>query len=103
MIGLRIEWRRQEEKMAQQTVDREAGKRLLAQVREGMSVYDRLDQRIGTVRDLYFGATANAKAEERGEGSATAPARDTGRESLVDDVAKVFAPNELPEEIRQTL
>ena|SRR5258708_815829 len=88
--------------MAQQTLDRETGKRLLAQVREGMSVYDRLDQRVGTVKDMYLGA-AEPKADERGEGPESAPPRDTGNEGLVQDIAKVFAPNELPKEIQQTL
>src|SRR5258708_32485254 len=88
--------------MAQQTFDQETGKKLLAQVREGMSVYDRLDKRIGTVKDLYLGA-ASAKAEARGEGPATAPPRDTGNEGLIQDIAKVFVPNELPKEVQQTL
>ena len=89
--------------MAQQTLDRETGKRLLAQVREGMAVYDRLDHRIGAVKDLYFGAADDPTQEERGEGPESAPPRDTGNEGLVRDLANVFAPNELPEEVQQTL
>ena len=88
--------------MAQQTLDRQTGKTLLAQVREGMSVYDRLDQRLGRVRGLYMGA-ARAKDMARREGPATALLQQSSNEGLLEDIAKAFIPGELPEEVQQTL
>lgn len=77
---------------------------ILEMIREGMEVYDRDGQQIGTVEQVYFGATAGRTAEH-GRDAATAANPDVSRdESLIDEFAEVFAaPGELPEVLRNQL
>jgi hypothetical protein len=78
---------------------------ILKHVRQGMEVKDSADQRIGTVKDVYFGADSD-EMMKHGAGAATAPDPSVRKDSLVDDVARglfdVDGEN-LPEEMRQRL
>jgi hypothetical protein len=72
----------------------------LAQVREGMRVYDRLHNEIGTVERVQM-SDDNPATEEA---EAVTPGNLRQREdSLIDNIAEAFAPDELPEEIRERL
>ena len=75
----------------------------LTLITEGMTVYDRDNERIGTVKRVYMGNTS-ASAAERGQAPATAGRRPDGDDSLVDVLTAVFAPNKpLPEALRGRL
>src|SRR5215207_6380696 len=78
---------------------------ILKQVRQGMEVKDSADQRIGTVKDVYFGADSD-EMMKHGAGAATAPDPSVREDSLVEDVSRglfdVDGEN-LPEEMRQRL
>jgi hypothetical protein len=62
-------------------------------IEEGMTVYDSAGDSVGTVAGLQYGT--------RGE-TATVP-DEGGHDSLVQEIAEVFAPDELPEEMRERL
>lgn len=89
--------------MVQQAFDADSANQMFNLVKEGMAVIDSAGQRVGTVDDVYFGATSPS-ADERGEGSATAPAQSDRGDSLVEDVARVFTDEDaIPKELRQRL
>ncbi len=88
--------------MVQQSFSRDLGSNILAQVRQGMAVYDAMNKKVGTVDDLYLGASSE-KLNQEGEGAATAPSRTSQKDTLVRDIAKVFAPNDMPEVLRDRL
>ena len=78
---------------------------ILKNVRKGMEVKDSQDKRIGTVKDLYFGADSD-EMMRHGAGAATAPDPSVREASLVEDVARGIADvsgDDLPEEMRQRL
>ncbi|GIV95541.1 MAG: hypothetical protein KatS3mg057_0198 [Herpetosiphonaceae bacterium] len=77
---------------------------ILEMIREGMEVYDHDGQQIGTVEQVYFGATAGRTADQ-GRDAATAANPDVSRdESLVEEFAEIFAaPSKLPEVLRNQL
>jgi hypothetical protein len=87
---------------AQPTFGRDTSSRILKVIKEGMDVYDRLGKKIGTVTDLYFG-TSGPEENRQGTGAATVPSSNTGGDSFVEDIAKVFTPDELPSEVRSRL
>ncbi|MHB8627475.1 MAG: hypothetical protein ACYDBJ_13930 [Aggregatilineales bacterium] len=87
---------------AQTAIDRDTSNRILKVIKEGMEVYDRLGKKIGTVTDLYLGASS-PESNRRGTGSATAPSPDMRGDTLVDDIARVFVPDDLPQVLRDRL
>jgi hypothetical protein len=77
----------------------ELGSRILAAVREGMRVYDDRGDRVGTVDRVFLGS-ASEQAIEQGTGPATVPDPD---HSFLEDVARVFDPDDLPKTVRERL
>jgi hypothetical protein len=69
-------------------------RRLLADVRQGMTVYDRGGDRIGIVRDVYLGAEDDA---------ATTSSPPMDPHSFIDDLARALAPTGPPEVVRQRM
>ena len=67
---------------------------LLAQVQEGMTVYDRANETIGTVREVYLGSEP---------GAVTTAGRATPPHSFVDDIAPAVAPPAVPDVVRERL
>lgn len=71
-------------------------------VREGMTVYDREDKKIGTVERLYFGSGSTVDRDEYD--MPVEPGRvDLPGNALVDAIANVFDPTDIPEEMQQRL
>jgi hypothetical protein len=66
---------------------------LLGRIQEGMAVYDRTNEKIGTVRDVYLGAEP---------GAATAP-ETPAPHSFVDDIAAALAGPGRPDVVRSRL
>ena len=75
---------------------------ILNAIKEGMDVYDQLGNKIGTVQELYFGASSQ-ESNRNGAGSATAPSPDMNKGSFVEDLARAFAPDEMPQVMRDRL
>ncbi len=90
--------------MAQQLRNSAIGNRKFLNIKEGMSVYDAKGDKVGKVKQLYFGASSEA-ANEDGVGSATAPDIATGVEdNLVEDIAQAFTTeDQFPEALRKRL
>jgi hypothetical protein len=84
--------------MTAQPFEREQEPSVLHRIREGMEVYDRAGEQIGSVERIHFGA-----AGEHGRGAATPSAQDWREDSLVDVVAEAFASDEIPETLRARL
>jgi hypothetical protein len=78
------------------------GSRVLAQVQEGMDVYDATGSRVGSVERVYLGG-ADERTIERGGGPATAEDPSQFEHSFLHDLARAFAPDELPETLRARL
>jgi hypothetical protein len=76
---------------------------VLTQIREGMDVYDRDNERIGTVDEVYFGEASDIQRAQ-GTGSATAPVDETTNENtFVGMIAEAFDPREVPDELAARL
>ncbi len=76
---------------------------LLKNIREGMEIHDSQEHKIGTVKEVYFGASSG-EMENHGAGAATAPNPNLRDNTLVDDIARgLTGMDDLPEEIRQRL
>src|SRR5436190_22708066 len=88
--------------MTQQTFDQDLGRNVLLHIREGMDVYDVNDKKVGKVENLYMGE-ASEETLERGEGPATARDPNKTGDTLFEDLAEVFAPDNLPEVLRARL
>jgi len=72
----------------------------LSRISEGMKVYDRLHHEIGKVERVRIGDDDPATEEVE----AASPSHLEGRrETVLDSLAEVFAPDELPEEVRERL
>ena len=84
----------------------ETGRRsILTQVHKGMHVHDVRDQHIGSVAFVHFGAASEAQ-QELGVGPASASRADEPemrRDSLIDNIAEAFDPNEVPRELQEKL
>ena len=78
--------------MAQQPFAQHEGQSLLTRISEGMTVYDRENDKVGAVRSVHLGAVS-AEDDKRGLGSATTAAEETAGSSLLEDFARVFAPD----------
>lgn len=73
----------------------------LAQITEGMKVYDRLNNEIGTVERVQMSDDNPATVQVEATEPAPLNERD---DSFLDNLAEVFAPDdELPEELRERL
>jgi hypothetical protein len=90
--------------MTQTPITQPAGEDLLAQVQDGMRVYDRDDKEVGKVDGLFMGAAADQR-----ERSGVIPASTAGAERLVDEeLETVFGElftgdSRLPEVVRRRL
>jgi hypothetical protein len=89
--------------MSQQPPEQPHQGSILTQIYEGMTVYDRTDQKIGTVERVHFGAVSQ-EADTHGGGPATAPSPGARESSLIEDFAQaIFPADEVPEPLRQRL
>jgi len=89
--------------MSLQPSEEGKGSRLLAQVYEGMNVYDRTGGKIGTVEYVYLGAVGE-DADTYGVGPATASGTGGRESSLIEDFAQAFSPGDhIPETLRNRL
>lgn len=86
----------------QPAFDQDLSSRILNMIKEGMDVHDRLGKKIGTVTEMHFGASS-PESSQRGTGSATALSPDINGDNLVNDIVRVFAPDNLPEVLRDRL
>ncbi len=76
---------------------------ILSQVRNGMDVYDRENEHIGTVDEVHFGAATESQLTH-GTGPATATSADSpGRDSLIGAIAESINPSEVPQELQEKL
>ena len=89
--------------MTQKPLEAAKAQSLLKNIREGMEIHDSQEHKIGTVKEVYFGASSD-EMENHGAGAATAPNPNLRDNTLIDDVARgLTGMNELPEEIRQRM
>jgi hypothetical protein len=89
--------------MSQQPFEQQHGNRILTQIYEGMTVYDRAGDKIGTVEHVYLGGVSE-EADKRGGGPETVPSLGRGESSLIEDFAQaIFPSDQLPETLRQRL
>lgn len=88
--------------MTQQPLAHNEEGNVLTRISEGMTVYDRQGDKLGTVRSVHFGAVS-IEDDERGLGPATTSAEETAGSSLLEDFARTFAPDQLPEPVRARL
>ncbi|HSL28704.1 MAG TPA: hypothetical protein VK900_05840 [Anaerolineales bacterium] len=75
---------------------------VLDQVHEDMRVCDSAGNEIGTVRQVFLGATADTP-NTPGAGPATASTPGLRDETLVDQIAEIFSDDPLPEVLRDRL
>ena len=78
---------------------------ILRQIHEGMPVYDVRDNHIGRVAFVHFGAASETQ-QQLGVGPATtAPADNPNmrQDSIIDNIAEAFDPNEVPQELQEKL
>ncbi|HEV8310791.1 MAG TPA: hypothetical protein VGW35_24290 [Methylomirabilota bacterium] len=89
--------------MTQRSDGPRLGSETLARIQEGMTVYDRDNVRIGTVRRVYLGASSEAEIG-RGVGAVSPPDPDRFDRTFLDDLAGgLFASDSMPEELRERL
>lgn len=85
------------------TMDMTQEHSMLNDVYEGMAVYDAQRNQIGNVEFVHFGA-ASATQRAHGAGPVTVSPADTGYDRpLVDMVASIFSPGEVPDQLAQKL
>lgn len=78
---------------------------ILSLIREGMAVYDVRDNHIGRVDFVHFGAASETQ-QELGLGPATntrADNPDMRSDSIIDNIAEAFHPDEVPQELQEKL
>jgi len=78
---------------------------ILTQIHEGMPVYDVRDNHIGRVAFVHFGAASETQ-QELGVGPATLTPADNPnmrQDSIIDNIAEAFDPNEVPGELQEKL
>ena len=78
---------------------------ILSLIHEGMSIYDVRENHIGRVDFVHFGAASETQ-QELGTGPATpAPADNPNmrRDTIIDNIAEAFQPNEVPEQLQNKL
>jgi hypothetical protein len=69
-------------------------------IREGMKVYDSSNNEIGEVERVRFGEDDPATPEPE---AVDVSDRGDRRDSLIDNIAEAFRPDDLPEEVREKL
>ena len=74
---------------------------MLRRVREGMTVYDRAGDAVGTVKAVYFGAAEDVVAGD--QAPATVTEQPVSTHPIVDALARSLGRTELPEEVRERL
>ncbi|MDQ4077383.1 MAG: PRC-barrel domain-containing protein [Chloroflexota bacterium] len=75
----------------------------IAQVREGMDVYDSEGDKIGTVKDVFAGAGSDV-VEGYAEGVDTVRRTESyPGDSILEDFAEVFDADDMPNEMRERL
>ena len=78
---------------------------ILSQVHEGMGIYDVRDNHIGRVDFVHFGSASEAQ-QELGTGPATSTVADDPdmrRDTIIDNIAEAFSPNDVPEQLQNKL
>jgi hypothetical protein len=78
---------------------------ILSQVREGMDIYDVRDNHIGHVDFVHFGAASETQ-QELGTGPASNTVADEPRmrrDTIIDNIAEAFYPNEVPDQLENKL
>lgn len=78
---------------------------ILSQIHKGMGVYDVGDNHIGLVDFVHFGAASETQ-QELGTGPASpslADDPDMRRDTIIDNLAEAFSPNEVPQELQEKL
>ena len=89
--------------MTQKPLEPTKTQSVLKSIHEGMEIHDSQEHKIGTVKEVYFGASSG-EMENHGAGAATAPSPNMRKDTLIDDVARgIFDIDDLPEEMRQRL
>ena len=78
------------------------GQNILTQIADGMTVYDRKDDKVGLVRSVHLGAVS-VEDDKRGLGPATTSAEENADSSFLEDFARLFAPGTIPEPLRARL
>jgi hypothetical protein len=76
---------------------------LLNRIQTGMAVYDARGEQIGTVETVYLGGASDEAIEQGGNAAVSPDINLSGNDSLVENIAEVFAPDELPEEMAERL
>jgi hypothetical protein len=78
---------------------------ILAQIHEGMDIYDVRDEHIGSVDFVHFGAASETQ-QELGVGPASPAPADNPRmrdDTIIDNIAEAFHPNEVPQQLQEKL
>jgi hypothetical protein len=75
---------------------------ILAQIRQGMEVYDRANNKVGTVQDIQFGESSQQAFNER-EGAATAQTHGAREGTWLGNLLSSLFPDEVPEVLRDRL
>lgn len=73
---------------------------ILTLIHEGMDVYTSDDNHLGRVDGVFFGSVSEQEAE-LGTGAATEDDRSLRNHSWLEDVARVFDPDDIPQELRE--
>ncbi len=90
--------------MSMRQNDSEQARSVMSMIRTGMAVYDASGDKIGTVEDLYFGADADAPANDVSGAATTGMARTTRGGGLLDDLLRgVFGKDDMPDTLRNRL
>lgn len=83
--------------------DHSQGGSILMQIHEGMEVYDRDKDRIGTVDEVYFGE-ASPRQQDIGKGPAEPSDNPDDRaNTIVGAIARAFDPREVPDVVAARL
>ena len=69
-------------------------------IREGMKVYDSSNNEIGEVERVMFGDDDPSTPEPE---ATAVSSRGQRRDTLIDNIAEAFRPDDLPEEVREKL
>lgn len=75
---------------------------VLAQIRQGMDVYDRANNKIGTVQDIQFGESSQ-QAFNEGEGAATAQTHGVWKGTWMGNLMSSLFPDDVPDVLRDRL
>jgi hypothetical protein len=78
---------------------------ILSQIREGMDIYDVHDNHIGHVDFVHFGSASETQ-QELGTGPASNTVADEPqmrRDTIVDNIAEAFYPNDIPDQLENKL